>query len=79
MSTIQSPHLTVAQMNTLELVGRSGGSSLRLADVATRAELLDLERAGYLWHESADTMRIWYLTDPGAEAVGIDPARIYHA
>jgi hypothetical protein len=78
--------LTAEHENVLATIGPSGGTHIRLGELARSREIYELERAGYVWRdfvelsdpgkESTD-VAIWYLTVRGAEAVGIDPERIY--
>ena len=78
--------LTREHENVLATIGPSGGTNIRLRDLAHSREIYELERAGYVWRDFVETsepgtesteVAIWYLTDRGAEAIGIDPERIY--
>jgi hypothetical protein len=78
--------ITTAHEDVLATIGPSGGTSIRLRELANGREIYELERAGYVWRDFVGLREsgtdntedaIWYLTDRGAEAVGIDPKRIY--
>ena len=78
--------LTAAHEDVLATIGPSGGTNIRLRAIAHSREIYELERAGYVWRDFVEMsepgtdnpdVAIWYLTDRGAEAVGIDPKRIY--
>lgn len=71
--------LTAEHRQVLDAVGPSGGSWLRLVGLARLGDLFSLEAAGYLWRESCETMQIWHLSERGAVAAGINPARIFHS
>lgn len=71
--------LTAQHKQVLGTVGPSGGSWLRLLGMARVRDLFSLETGGFLWRESRETMEIWHLTERGAAAAGIDPARIFRA
>jgi hypothetical protein len=78
--------LTDEHKNALLTIGYSGGTQVRLGALAESQELHELEQAGYVWRDVITVREpgtgmtetaIWYLTDLGASAVGIDPKRIY--
>jgi hypothetical protein len=71
--------LTAEHKLVLNTVGTSGGSWLSLVRMARLDDLFSLEAAGFLWRESCETMQIWHLTERGAVATGINPARIFQA
>jgi hypothetical protein len=82
----QQLKLTAEHEQVLATIGHSGGTRMRLAELADGHELRELESAGYVWRESVEATdaatgmtgeAIWYLTELGATAIGIDPARIY--
>jgi hypothetical protein len=80
--------LTAEHKRVLATIGESGGTRTRLVEMADSRELDELERAGYVWREYVELsepithltqLEIWYLTDLGATAIGLDPERIYRA
>jgi hypothetical protein len=71
--------LTAEHERVLRTIGRSGGTRTRLAEICGSSELQELQHEGYVWNEWTEIAYISYLTDLGASAVDIDPARIYHA
>ena len=73
--------LTGEHRRVLRTIGRSGGTRDRLAGekISGNRELQELVHDGYVWCEWSEVAYISYLTDLGASAVDIDPARIYHS
>jgi hypothetical protein len=71
--------LTGEHRRVLRTIGRSGGTRDRLAEISGSCELQELVHDGYVWCEWSEVAYISYLTDLGASAVDIDPARIYHS
>jgi hypothetical protein len=78
--------LTEKHKHVLLEIGHSGGTDFRLGALVGSRELQELERAGYVWRDLITVREpgpgmtetaVWYLTDLGAAAVGIDPVRIY--
>jgi hypothetical protein len=78
--------LSDRHVEILRTIGHSGGSARRLGDLAGTRELRELEQGGWVWRDFIEQVEdewgrtssaIWYLTDRGAKAVGIDPTRIY--
>jgi hypothetical protein len=80
--------LTAEHKRILREIGQSGGTRLRLEEIADSRELAELEHGGYVWRDhtgvpTGDRERryahhdFWYLTARGATTIAMDPARAY--
>jgi hypothetical protein len=74
-----SQELTGAQRALLRTIGSYGATEAELESLPTGAEMTELIEAGYVTHEPMESTGLpdaWYLTDSGADAMGVAPAQL---
>jgi hypothetical protein len=74
-----SPGLTAAQRALLRTIGSYGATEAALDSLTTGSEMAELIAAGYVTHEPMESSGLpdaWYLTDTGANAMGLYPAHL---